>query len=138
MNIAKNIERASLYFPEKAALIFEGRTYSYKELNERVNRLANALRALGVEKGDRVGVFLPNIPAFPIAYFAAQKLGAIVGRGAVGLDAQLVTAVVDRLKRRSGRHVDHRTRGEVDSLRGLAVGIRACGPTKLTGGERPE
>ena len=78
MNIAKNIERASLYFPEKAALIFEGQTYSYKELNERVNRLANALRALGVEKGDRVGVFLPNIPAFPIAYFAAQKLGAIV------------------------------------------------------------
>ncbi len=78
MNIAKNIERASLYFPEKAALIFEGRIYSYRELNERINRLANALKGLGVEKGDRVGLFLPNIPAFPIAYFAAEKLGAIV------------------------------------------------------------
>ncbi|MDR3569445.1 MAG: long-chain fatty acid--CoA ligase [Syntrophobacteraceae bacterium] len=77
MNIAKNVERASLYFPEKAALIFEGRIYSYRELNERVNRLANALSGLGVEKGDRVGVFLPNIPAFVIAYYAAQKLGAI-------------------------------------------------------------
>ncbi|MDR3553153.1 MAG: long-chain fatty acid--CoA ligase [Syntrophobacteraceae bacterium] len=77
MNIAKNLERASLYFPEKPALIFEGRTYSYGELNGRCNRLANALRALGVNKGDRVGLFLPNIPAFPMAYFAVEKLGAI-------------------------------------------------------------
>jgi long-chain acyl-CoA synthetase len=77
MNIAKNLERASLYFPEKPALIFEGRTYSYGELNGRVNRLANALKSLGVTKGDRVGLFLPNIPAFPMAYFAAEKLGAI-------------------------------------------------------------
>ena len=78
MNIAKNVERASLYFPQKAALIFEGRTFLYEELNGLISRLANALKALGVEKGDRVGLFLPNIPAFPIAYFAAQKLGAIV------------------------------------------------------------
>ncbi len=77
MNIAKNLERASLYFPEKSALIFEGRTFSYRELNGLVNRLANALKALGVGKGDRVGLFLPNIPAFPIAYFAALKLGGI-------------------------------------------------------------
>ncbi len=77
MNIAKNVERASLYFPQKADLIFEGRTISYEELNGRVNRLAKALRAMGVEKGDRIALFLPNIPAFPIVYLAVQKLGAI-------------------------------------------------------------
>ena len=77
MNVARNVEQASLYFPEKPALIFEGRTYTNEELNKQVNRLANAMKALGVEKGDRVALFLPNIPAFIICYFAAQKLGAI-------------------------------------------------------------
>src|SRR5271169_5915447 len=77
MNIAKNLERASLYFPEKPALIFEGRTYIYQELNQQVNRAANVLKALGVEKGDRVGLFLPNVPAFIISYFAVEMLGAI-------------------------------------------------------------
>ncbi len=78
MNIARSVEVASLYFPDKPALIFEGKTYTYKELNQQVNRLANALAALGLEKGDRVGLFLPNIPGFVIGYYAAQKLGAIV------------------------------------------------------------
>ena len=78
MNIAKNLEAAAIFFPEKPALIFEGRTYSYRELNQQVNRLANGLGAAGVGKGDRVAVFLPNIPAFVIGYFASQKLGAIV------------------------------------------------------------
>jgi long-chain acyl-CoA synthetase len=77
MNIAKNLKRASLYFPEKPALIFEGKTYTYQEINQQVNRAANALKALGVEKGDRVGLFLPNVPAFIISYFAVEMLGAI-------------------------------------------------------------
>lgn len=78
MNIAQNLERARLFFPDKPAVIFEGRTYTYRQLDEDVNRLANGLQALGVERGDRVALFLPNIPAFPIAYFAAQKIGGIV------------------------------------------------------------
>jgi long-chain acyl-CoA synthetase len=77
MNIAQNLERARLFFPDKTALIFEGRAYTYRELDEDVNRLANGLRALGVERGDRVALFLPNIPAFALAYFAVQKLGGI-------------------------------------------------------------
>ena len=78
MNIARNLEQAALFFPEKPALIFEGRTYSFRELNQQVNRLVNALCAAGLRKGDRVALFLPNIPAFVIGYFASQKLGAIV------------------------------------------------------------
>ena len=78
MNIAQNLERARLFFPDKPAVIFEGRTYTYRQLDEEVNRLGNGLRALGVERGDRVALFLPNIPAFPTAYFAVQKIGGIV------------------------------------------------------------
>ncbi len=78
MNIAQNLERARMFFPDKPAIIFEGREYTYRQFDEDVNRLANALRALGVERGDRVALFLPNIPAFPVSYFAVQKLGGIV------------------------------------------------------------
>lgn len=77
MNIARNVELASLCYPDKPALIFEGKTYTFKELNEQVNRLANALKSLGLERGERAAFFLPNIPAFVIGYYAAQKLGAI-------------------------------------------------------------
>ena len=64
MNIAKNLERARIFFPEKPALIFEGKTWSYLQLDTDVNRMANGLRELGVSKGDRVALFLPNIPEF--------------------------------------------------------------------------
>ncbi len=77
MNIAKNLERARTFFPDKAALIFEEKSYTYRELDENVNRLAGELKNLGIEKGDRVILFLPNIPGFVIGYFAVQKLGAI-------------------------------------------------------------
>lgn len=85
MNIAKNLERARLFFPDKPALIFEGKTYTYCQLDEAVNRLANGLRTLGVEKGDRVALFLPNIPEFVFGYYAVQKIGAI----AVSVNAML-------------------------------------------------
>jgi long-chain acyl-CoA synthetase len=77
MNIAQNIERSRRFFADKPALIFEGRPYSYRELDEMVNRLANGLSGLGVQRGDRLALFLPNIPEFVIAYLAGQKLGAI-------------------------------------------------------------
>jgi long-chain acyl-CoA synthetase len=85
MNIANNLERARTFFPEKAAILFEGKSYTYRQLDEEVNRLANGLRALGVERGDRVAIFLPNHPAFVTGYFAIQKAGAI----AVSLNALL-------------------------------------------------
>ncbi len=85
MNIAKNLERARTFFPEKPALIFEGKRWSYLQLDTDVNRMANGLRELGVSKGDRVALFLPNIPEFVIGYFAIQKIGAI----AVSVNAML-------------------------------------------------
>ncbi|MBU1182030.1 MAG: long-chain fatty acid--CoA ligase, partial [Proteobacteria bacterium] len=85
MNIAKNLEWARTYFPDKPALIFEGKRWSYLQLDTDVNRMANGLRELGVGKGDRVALFLPNIPEFVIGYFAIQKIGAI----AVSVNAML-------------------------------------------------
>ncbi|MCD6410883.1 MAG: acetate--CoA ligase [Thermoplasmata archaeon] len=66
----------------KVAYYFEGepgdtRKLTYKDLYVRVNKLANALKDLGVKKGDRVGIYLPMIPELPIAMLACAKIGAI-------------------------------------------------------------
>jgi long-chain acyl-CoA synthetase len=77
MNITENVERATQYFPEKTAIFFENRTISYADLNNYAGRLANAMTANGIAKGDRVALYLPNIPEFIYCYIAALKIGAI-------------------------------------------------------------
>src|SRR5205823_2817438 len=67
---------------DQAAIIWEGddgqsRTLTYRALAREVNRLANALRHLGVGEGDRVGVFLPMSPEAAVATLAAGRIGAI-------------------------------------------------------------
>jgi acetyl-CoA synthetase len=66
----------------KAALIWEGepgdqRTLTYRELLREVSKFANVLRSLGVDKGDRVTLYLPMIPELPIAMLACARIGAI-------------------------------------------------------------
>lgn len=63
--------------PDRTALVFAGRSWTYAELGERIDRLANALATLGVQRGDRVGYLGPNHPAFLELLFAAGLLGAI-------------------------------------------------------------
>lgn len=57
---------------------FMGRHYSYAETLDGANRVACGLKALGIEKGDRVGLFLPNVPHYLAAYYGALKMGATV------------------------------------------------------------
>jgi long-chain acyl-CoA synthetase len=64
--------------PDHPALIFKGRRITYRAYDQAVDRLAAALQVLGVRKGDRVAVHLPNCPQFPIAYTAILRSGGIV------------------------------------------------------------
>src|SRR4051812_27683868 len=85
---------------EKPALICEGeegviRTLSYPELLAETNRCANALRALGIKKGDRVGLYLPMIAEVVIAQLALGKLGAIYTPIFSGFGAEAVAARLD-------------------------------------------
>lgn len=77
MNIAQHVERATKFFPDRPAILFEGTAWTYSELNDRANRLANALKANGVQRGDRVSLYLPNCPEFALSYLAAMKIGAV-------------------------------------------------------------
>jgi long-chain acyl-CoA synthetase len=64
--------------PDRPALLFKGATISYGELDRLSDACAAAFAALGIVRGDRVGLLLPNCPQFFIAQFGAWKLGAIV------------------------------------------------------------
>jgi acetyl-CoA synthetase len=85
INVAYNaVDRhASSWRRNKLAYIFVGepvgdvRKITYFELNREVNRFANALKSMGVKKGDRVGMYLPMIPELPISMLACAKIGAI-------------------------------------------------------------
>jgi long-chain acyl-CoA synthetase len=77
MNVAQYLERHAAQTPDLVAIRFEGRSISYGQLNSDANRLACSLRAAGVKAADRVALYLPNVPEFAVAYYAAQKLGAI-------------------------------------------------------------
>ncbi len=84
LNVSVNCLDRHLTGPRrnKAALIWEGepgdrRTLTYWELSREVNRAANALRKLGVTRGDRVAIYLPMIPEAAIAMLACTRIGAV-------------------------------------------------------------
>ncbi len=85
LNITENcIDRHAADTPDKVALLFEPNNpndaptkITYFELYEQVNQLANVLKAQGVQKGDRVCIYLPMIPQLPISVLACARIGAI-------------------------------------------------------------
>jgi long-chain acyl-CoA synthetase len=70
-------EKAAQY-PDHPIIIFKGRTIRFGDFDQMVDRFAVALQGLGVQRGDRVAIHLPNCPQFPIAYYAVLRLGAMV------------------------------------------------------------
>ncbi len=65
-------------YPDRACTIFKGAVVTYKEMNDITDHLAAALVDMGVKKGDRVGIFMPNSPQFVMAYYAILKAGGVV------------------------------------------------------------
>jgi long-chain acyl-CoA synthetase len=76
--VAQAFDEATERAPERTAVVFYGRSITYRELRDATDRFACALADLGVRKGDRVALYLLNSPQFIIAYFGALKCGATV------------------------------------------------------------
>jgi long-chain acyl-CoA synthetase len=72
------LEDAARKYPDAPCTIFKGAKITYREMNELSDRLAAGLADLGIKKGDRVGIFMPNTPQFVLSYFAILKAGAVV------------------------------------------------------------
>jgi len=75
------LNNAAHDFPERAALVFFGQKIGYRELDRTSNRFAHALRSMGVQKGERVAIILPNVPQFVIGVYGALKAGSVVVLG---------------------------------------------------------
>ena len=71
------LEDTARNYPDAPCTIFKGASISYKEIDEITDRLAAGLADLGVKKGDRVGIFMPNTPQFVMAYFGILKAGGV-------------------------------------------------------------
>jgi len=76
--LPKMIEESDKKFPRRRALVYFGMEMSYGQLFDHVNRCAAGLQALGLRKGERVALMMPNCPQYVIAYFGALRAGAIV------------------------------------------------------------
>jgi long-chain acyl-CoA synthetase len=72
------LDTATNRYPGRPALIYYGSKLTYAQLSNLANRFAIGLQRLGIQKGDRVAIALPNVPQFPIAFYGALRAGAIV------------------------------------------------------------
>jgi acetyl-CoA synthetase len=133
---------------DRAAIIWEGdapaesRTLTYAELHAEVCRLANALRSIGVKKGDRVGIYLPMIPEVAVAMLACARIGAIhsvvfAGFSSEALagrirdcDASVLITADEGL--RGGRRVP--LKANADAALSRSPGVTACIVVRRTGG----
>jgi long-chain acyl-CoA synthetase len=78
LNLSLLIEASAKTYPDRTAVIHLDVEHSYSQLNALAGKFANVLQSLGVERGDKVALMMPNMPAFTVAYFGILKLGATV------------------------------------------------------------
>lgn len=76
--VPQYLEESARIFPNRAALIFQGFSITFDELNDMVGCFAAALKDFGVQKGDSVAILLPNVIPCVVAYYATLKIGGIV------------------------------------------------------------
>jgi len=70
--------RSAKIYSDNNLLDFMGKKYSYNDIKKQVAKIAKALQDMGVKSGDRIGLFLPNVPHYVAAYYGAMSMGAIV------------------------------------------------------------
>jgi len=73
-----NLQISAMRYPQKVALVFMGRTWTYSQLQLEAEKIASALRKMGVQKGDRVVLDMQNCPQLVITHFAILRLDAVV------------------------------------------------------------
>ena len=78
LNLAILLEDSARNVPERTALICGNVKLTYAQIEARANQIANALKTLGVKKGDKVALSCPNLPYFPMIYYGILKLGAVI------------------------------------------------------------
>jgi fatty-acyl-CoA synthase len=109
------LQRSAYVFPDKIAVIHGERTYTYRQLAERANRLASSLRLAGMQKHDRVAFLCLNTPALLEAHFGVPAAGGIL----VAINTRLNTSEIEYILQHSGSKflfVDHELQSLIEPL----------------------
>jgi long-chain acyl-CoA synthetase len=117
MNVATNLETATLYFPNRPALSCDGHETTYAEMNEGANRVATALLKMGVKAGDHVGLCAPNSPEWLVFYFGVLKAGAVAVTLSSALSPDELYMLLDHAKTNVLFTFDDRLK-DIENLRG--------------------
>ncbi len=116
------LDRSASVYPGKAAVIHGDRTYTYAEFNDRVTRLAGALKQAGVKKGDRVAFMVPNIPPMLEGHYGPMRLGAVL----VAINIRLSAREIAYILNHSGAKVlvfDSEFSDTVREMQGQILGV---------------
>src|SRR6266508_4416729 len=135
MNIGALLPRHARYRPDHLAVVFEDHRLTFRQFNARVNRLAHALLAAGLAKGDKVATVLPNCLEQLEVYWAAAKTGLVV----VPMSPLLQESGLASLLANSDSTLVISTRAFADTLDRIRGTLPAIAPGRwlLTDGERP-
>jgi len=113
------LRRSSRVFPDKVAVVHGERRTTYREFEERVGRLASALRAAGIEPGDRVAFIAPNIPALLEAHYGVPVAGAVL----VAINTRLARDEVAYILGHCGARIVFCDHEFVDLVEGIDIDV---------------
>ncbi|MHA1390647.1 MAG: class I adenylate-forming enzyme family protein [Promethearchaeota archaeon] len=100
MNLRELVNNQAKKYEDKTFMYWEDITISYSQIDELTNKVANFLYDLGIRKGDKVSVYLPNMPEFVYLYLGIPKIGAVTGPVNALFKAREVKFVVDHSEAR--------------------------------------
>lgn len=98
MNISSLLAHNAFKYSNKEAVVDPYKRYTYKELNDQVNRLASQMLSKGLRKGSKIIIYMPNVVEFSVVYFATQRIGAIV----VPINAKFTLPEIEFIIKHSG------------------------------------
>ena len=117
MNLAENLAQTASQFGDRPALRLNDKTITYRQLDDRSARVATLLGSSGIRPGDRVGLMMPNVPEFAMAYYGILRAGAVV----VPMNTLLKQREVAFYLRDAGARLLVAWDGLVEAARGAAV-----------------
>jgi len=78
LNLVSTFEHSAKEFPDKKAIIFQDKNFTFSQVSAMVSKVANSLKKIGIKKGDKVALSCLNLPYFPMVYYGILKAGAVV------------------------------------------------------------
>jgi len=138
--IREALDFAAARAPNKPYLLFEEQSITFGELRSRVDRAANVFRGLGIRKGDRVSLMLPNAPAFLECWFGLNSIGASMVPVNVAYRAREAGYIVDHSESRllvvDGRYLEV-ARDAATECAQLDLGLLVLGSAPASDGDGP-